>query len=197
MKMLLHSIACLGLASRQLLTPSTPPLIVRTPSAAPHLLIVRTMGSRRSPASLTMCDGGSGDDFLPALVVADVTLTLAFTFSRTLAQILSSPSFAGWLAPVSLEPGRFEATMAFAGECSLLWVAAGFLVRGYALSSNANGAEAARTAGLTSAGFICGFLLLGLAGVQPLSIDQVGAACGLALGLSAWRWSYGSAENWW
>lgn len=144
--------------------------------------------------AIAMCEKRPGEVELPLLLVADVTLILTFAFARTLALILSSPSFPGWLAPIRVEPGRLAATMNFAGTASLLWVSVALVVGGYSVASNADAAEAGKTAASTSAGFICAYVLASTAGLipgMPLSIDQMGAVIGLAFGLATWRVSYG------
>ena len=50
------------------------------------------------------------------LVAADVTLFFAFCFSRALSNVLTSPDFPGWLAPIEADPVRLETTLFFAGQ---------------------------------------------------------------------------------
>ena len=146
---------------------------------------------RCAPAIAMQSDPDDGIE-LPLLLATDVTLIFAFACARTLSQILLSPSFPGWSAPVAVEPGRLAATFGFAGACSVLWCAAGLVTRGYSIPANAYADAASTTMARTVACFVGFYTLLGAVGfpATPLSIDQVGAAVGLALGLAAWRWSY-------
>jgi hypothetical protein len=59
------------------------------------------------------------------LLAADVTLIFAFSFARTLSNILISPTFEGWLAPIRADPQRLATTLTFAASLSLTWVAIG------------------------------------------------------------------------
>lgn len=67
----------------------------------------------------------------PQLAALDVSIIFSFAFARALSSVLLSPDFAGWLAPINVEPIRFSETLAFAGYASLLWVLGATLVGGY------------------------------------------------------------------
>ena len=144
------------------------------------------------------------------LVAADATLIFAFSFARTLSTILVSPDFGtaaepGWLAPIRtpLDPDfnfeRASATLYFAGEWAVCWIAAGVLLAtfasGSADSTRRCGPEGAlRTAGLSTA-FLAALALAGSAifapGLPPaalqLSVDNVAGSLGIGITLVAWR----------
>jgi hypothetical protein len=144
------------------------------------------------------------------LVAADATLIFAFSFARTLSTILVSPDFGtaaepGWLAPIRtpLDPDfnfeRASATLYFAGEWAVCWIAAGVLLAtfasGSADSSRRCGPEGAlRCAGLSTA-FLAAFVLAASAicapGLPPaslqLSLDNVAGSLGIGITLVAWR----------
>ena len=143
---------------------------------------------------------------LPALLATEVSIIFAYAFSRTLATILLSPDFPGWLAPVQTEPGRLMGTLTFAGVCSLLWVSNGILLRAFCVDENRSATVAAKAAATTWAASCCSFALgntaLGSLCVEllcsdaltapSLQLEDLEAIFGLGLGLTAWRYSYGS-----
>ena len=144
------------------------------------------------------------------LVAADATLIFAFSFARTLSTILVSPDFGtaaepGWLAPIRtpLDPDfnfeRASATLYFAGEWAVCWIAAGVLLATFASGSadatRRCGPEGAlRSAGLSTA-FLAAFVLAASAiftpGLPPaslqLSLDNVAGSLGIGITLVAWR----------
>ena len=144
------------------------------------------------------------------LVAADATLIFAFSFARTLSTILVSPDFGtaaepGWLAPIRtpLDPDfnfeRASATLYFAGEWAVCWIAAGVLLAtfasGSADSTRRCGPEGAlQCVGLSTA-FLSVFVLAALAIFAPalppaslqLSVDNVAGSVGIGIMLVAWR----------
>lgn len=144
------------------------------------------------------------------LVAADATLIFAFSFARTLSTILVSPDFGtaaepGWLAPIRtpLDPDfnfeRSSATLCFAGEWAVCWIAAGVLLAtfasGSADSTRLCGPEGAlQCAGLSTA-FLVAFVLAASALCAPelppaalrLTLDNVAGSLGIGITLVAWR----------
>ena len=68
------------------------------------------------------------------LLAADATLVFAYSFARTLANVLIAPDFPGWLAPVTADPLRLSTTVGFAGSWALAWACSGLLLGAFSAS---------------------------------------------------------------
>mmetsp|Transcript_5153 Transcript_5153/g.9957 ORF Transcript_5153/g.9957 Transcript_5153/m.9957 type:complete len:221 (-) Transcript_5153:697-1359(-) len=97
-----------------------------------HLLPAR-MSRHRSSMCVCMLQD---DDQL--LLSFDVTIIFAFAFARALGNVLLSPTFEGWLAPVAIDPMHMSETLGFAGGCALFWVLGGLLAGGFSYASTAD-----------------------------------------------------------
>ena len=134
------------------------------------------------------------------LVAADVTLIFAFAFARTLGQILTSPTFPGWLAPITADPVRLGTTIQFASLWTLFWVLAATVADAFDPGVDQ---EARRNIGPASAGraFALAAALYATAagGVSAtfgpdllppalqLDLNNMEGGLGLGLSLAAWR----------
>ncbi|KAL1504360.1 hypothetical protein AB1Y20_010766 [Prymnesium parvum] len=185
--------------------PHGPLLATPPPFSLPHPAYttpppVPTLRAARAPHAPPRSRGAAMRERRPpaleltALLAADVAIIFVFAIARTLAQLLASPDFAGWLAPVEVDAPRLAATLGFAGACGAVWAGAGLATGAYTVGANRDARRATRTAVRSAAAFLGICLLTGAAGgapFAPLSIDRVGALLGLAAALVAWRWSYG------
>ena len=136
------------------------------------------------------------------LLVADTTLVFAFSFARTLANILVSPDFEGWLAPVNADPVKLAATVGFAGAWSAAWCIAGVLLNTFDPGVSEESIRRVGPRGATSCfalafAFWCIPSLVAIATGDAmtvplpqelcLSVENVEAALGIGIGLIAWR----------
>lgn len=143
------------------------------------------------------------------LVAADVTLIFAFCFSRTLSNILTSPDFPGWLAPIEVNPLRLETTLFFAGQWALAWFVSGLLNDTFAPGVDD---ESTRRIGVDGAlrcfGFAAALIVASSLAVQSVSgeppplalqltIDNGFGALGIAIALVAWRGVLGDLPRYW
>lgn len=153
------------------------------------------MPKRRGSLNAWMRDDNNGNIELPTLVIADVAIIFVFILARALSNILSSPDFPGWLAPIQVNTDGLSANLGLANACAALWVGASALVGGYTVAVNGDGKRALVAATKAAGAFLILCFLIGGANLPPfapLSVQQGSAICVLAAALIAWRWSYGS-----
>ena len=169
------------------------------PSLAPLTLTQRT---RPVVAKLAPDEGAPIDT---KLLAADVTLIFAFSFARTLCNILISPDFPGWAAelqePLSADPERLAATINFSGIWASAWSASALALGAFTADLDeasvrrvgAVGAAqsfAVAAGGLGTAAIAWPAVLGDVAPPPPallLSTDNALGALGLGAGLVAWR----------
>ena len=140
----------------------------------------------------------SADGIDVKLLAADATLVSAFTFARTLGTILMSPSFPGWLAPITADPVRLSTTVQFASVWTVFWVlaAAAFDAFDPGVSDQARGNIGPANAAVAFGGAAMLYVITAavLSGVAPelqpiaLRLNLENAVGGLGLGLSLFAW---------
>ena len=164
------------------------------PHHAPHALARTRL--RTSPVFAKL------DEIDAKLLAADATLIFAFSFSRTLSNVLSSPDFPGWFAPIQADPQRLSTTMYFAGEWAVAWIAAGLVCGAFAPGVDEESMRRVGPRGALTTYVFAGALLGGTAfavtescaqnlGLVPpplqITTENAFASLGIGLCLVAWR----------
>ena len=119
-------------------------------------------------------------------------------------EILLSPDFPGWLAPVTADPVRLSTTVGFAGSWALAWVSAGLVLGAFGTGPGDEGrvgprgaaaAFATAAAGWTAVAAAAALLLPDAPPALALSASNGEAALGIGVVLLAWRQLY--ADSGW
>lgn len=164
---------------------------MRHPSLRPHVAL---RPAERHPAPQLCAPRGLDEK----LVAADVTLIFAFSFARTLGTILTSPTFPGWLAPITADPVRLGTTIQFASLWTVFWVLASTFTGAFdpgidaQARSNVGPVSAGKTFALATALYAAACTGVSIfSEFQPpalqLDLNNVEGALGLGLSLAAWR----------
>ena len=134
------------------------------------------------------------------LAAADSTLIFAFSFARTLSEVLMSPEFPGWLAPITADPLRLSTTMNFAGGWAAAWAVACLYLDTFAAGVDDDSMRRIGPLGAVKSFALAVTLLGGAAftaqelcspALAPpflrLTLENVSASLGIGLALIAWR----------
>ena len=134
------------------------------------------------------------------LLAADTTLIFAYSFARTLCNVLLAPDFPGWLAPIQADPIRLSNTFNFASSWAIAWISAALLTGAFGTGINDMQRVGLRGAAITvsiaaAIWFSAAFIQDALVGNEgallipalSCSLETGQAALGIAASLLVWR----------
>lgn len=177
---------------------------------------VLPVNGRRSCTLLSKLELPEDIQLNAKLAIGDVVLIFAFSFAKTLGDIILSPTFPGWLAPARTDPKRLSATFGFADGWVACWIAACFLTNAFPppfLQTEDSTTQAITRIGPTAALYTFGLAMaLRLVGVliapyvfdvmpealpAPLQINVDNAVAAVLLGAYMVFWRDIASKYWW